>query len=437
MTPSQARKRGTLYLVGGLLLTSVSLGCGRETKPEEKPPPAPVKWIEARQLFIEEWTEMVGTTQPSPDRLAHVSAAVEGHVVSVLQDADGKPIIEGQRVKKGDVLVRLDDSVARANRDKVAADLDELKEQIKQAEHAVELDKIEVGRLEEARKVSVGGGITVPATDLEKAKVALEEAKSKVKSAELKVVAGQKQLIALDEQLKLYALKAPIAGRLGRMLVSRGQTLAIGAPVTEILDIDDQIDLLCFVSPVVVRKLKLDQAVRVGGVDDPESKKSTGPEGRIYFINDQAEVDTGNFAVKVRFPNTQLGLRGNVTLKVRVLTSPGRAALTLPESALMEDQDPPAVIVVNDYKVKEEEGKPPVETGTARKLVAKVGVRDRVNKVVEILSVNDPEEKDRWKGSLDTAKFVFQRGQGLRNGDEIRLEAEEDEEPPAPEKKEE
>jgi hypothetical protein len=51
--------------------------------------------------------------------------------------------------------------------------------------------------------------------------------------------------------------------------------------------------------------------------------------------------------------------------------------------------------------------------------------------------VNDPEEKDRWKGSLDTAKFVFQRGQGLRNGDEIRLEAEEEEEAPAPEKKEE
>jgi len=264
----------------------------------------------------------------------------------------------------------------------------------------------------------------------------VEESRSKVKSAELKLLAGQKQLDALDEQLKLYTLTTPIAGRLGRMLVARGQTLAVGAPVVEILDIDEQIDLLCFVPPVVVHKLKSGQAVRLGGVDDPESKKSTGPEGRIYFINDQAEVDTGNFAVKVRFPNAQLGLRGNVTQKVRVLTTPGRAALTLPESALMEDQDPPAVIVVNDYKVKEEEGKPPVETGTARKLVAKIGVRDRVNKVVEILSVNDPEEKDRWKGTLDSAKFVFQRGQGLRNGDEIRLEAEEEEEPPATEKKE-
>jgi membrane fusion protein (multidrug efflux system) len=430
------RKRWKLYLIGGLLLAGMSLGCGRETKPEEKPPPAPVKWIEARQLFIEEWTDMVGTTQPPLDRAAHVSAAVEGHVVSLLQDADGKPLVEGQRLKKGEVLVRLDDSVARANRDKVAADLDELKQQVKQAELTVKHDEIEVRRLEEAMK-HVGGGISIPVTDLEKAKVVVEEDRSKVKSAELKLLAGRKQLDALDEQLKFYTITAPIAGRLGRILVARGQTLAIGAAVVEILDIDEQIDLLCFVPPVVVRKLKLGQAVRVGGVDDPEGKKSTGPEGRIYFINDQAEVDTGNFAVKVRFPNAQLGLRGNVTLKVRVLTTSGRAALTLPESALMEDQDPPAVIVVNDYKVKEEEGKPPVETGTARKLEAKIGIRDRVNKVVEILSVNDPEEKDRWKGTLDTAKFVFKRGQGLRNGDEIRLEAEEEEEAPAPEKKEE
>jgi multidrug efflux pump subunit AcrA (membrane-fusion protein) len=435
MTCFHSRKRWTIFLIGGLLLACLSLGCGRTTTPEEKPPPAPVKWMEARQLFVEEWTDMVGTTQPLPDRSAHVSAGVESHVVSLLQDTDGKPLVEGQRVKKGEVLARLDDSVARANRDKVAADLDELKQQVKQAELTVKIDDIEVRRLENAMKLNVPGGIQIPVTDLEKAKVVAEESRSKVKSAELKLLAGQKQLDALDEQLKLYTVKTPIAGRLGRMMIARGQTLAVGAAVVEIIDIDEQIDLLCFVPPVVVRKLKLGQAVRVGGVDDPEGKKSTGPEGRIYFINDQAEVDTGNFAVKVRFPNAQLGLRGNVTLKVRVLTAPGRAALTLPDSALIEDQDPPAVIVVNDFKVKEEEGKPPVETGTARKLVAKIGVRDRVNKVVEILSVNDPEEKDRWKGDLETAKFVFQRGQGLRNGDEIRLEVEEDEEPPAPEKK--
>jgi hypothetical protein len=155
-------------------------------------------------------------------------------------------------------------------------------------------------------------------------------------------------------------------------------------------------------------------------------------EGKVEFIADQAEIDTGNFAVKVRFPNSTLGLRGSVTVRIRVLTEPGRAALTLPESAILEDQDPPAVLVVENLKteVKKEEGKEDkqVESGTVRKLRAKLGVRDRVLQQVEVVGLDDAKKK--WQGTLDTAKFVVKGGQGLRNGDAVRLEVEEEEESP-------
>jgi hypothetical protein len=82
---------------------------------------------------------------------------------------------------------------------------------------------------------------------------------------------------------------------------------------------------------------------------------------------------------------------------------------------------------------KTKEGKD-VELGTARKLNAKVGMRDRVLGLVEIRGVEDPQKK--WQGSLETAKFVFQKGQGLRTGDAIKLEQEEEEEPAPAEKKE-
>src|SRR5207248_5620925 len=59
---------------------------------------APVKWMAARQFFLEEWTEVVGTTQPLPGRSARVTARVEGRVVSVLDGASGKPAVEGQSV---------------------------------------------------------------------------------------------------------------------------------------------------------------------------------------------------------------------------------------------------------------------------------------------------------------------------------------------------
>jgi multidrug efflux pump subunit AcrA (membrane-fusion protein) len=138
-------------------------------------------------------------------------------------------------------------------------------------------------------------------------------------------------------------------------------------------------------------------------------------------------VDTGNFAVKVRFPNTDLHLRGNVTLRLRVLTTPGKAALTLPESAIMEDQDPPAVLVVEDYKQEKTPAGKEIETGKARRLRVRLGIRDRVLHLAEILGLDDPEKK--WQGTLETAKFIIEKGLGLRNGDAVKLEVEEDEEP--------
>ena len=117
-----------------------------------------------------------------------------------------------------------------------------------------------------------------------------------------------------------------------------------------------------------------------------------------------------------------LGQRVNTTVRLRQLTTPGKACLTLPESAVFMDQDPPTVIVVEEHKLeKNAEGKE-IETGKARKLQVTLGIRDRALHLVEVLSLRDPENK--WTGTLDTAKFVIERGQGLRTDDPIRLEVE-------------
>ena len=100
-------------------------------------------------------------------------------------------------------------------------------------------------------------------------------------------------------------------------------------------------------------------------------------------------------------------MRVNTTLRVRVLTTPGKACLTLPEAAVFMDSDPPGVIIVEDHKLgKDADGKE-IETGTARKLRVTLGMRDRALHLVEVLGLQDPE--NQWRGTLDTAIFVVER----------------------------
>src|SRR5262249_50193650 len=149
--------------------------------PGEEGHPAPVKVAAARTLKLGEWTELLGTTQPPPDRVGRVSTAVEGRVVSVL----GGGLAEGSRVERGQVLVRLDDCVPRANRGKLAASADDLEEQKKQAKYATELAQIEVKRLENLLKTTSAGGPLplVSRIELDKARIALKDALSKEEGA--------------------------------------------------------------------------------------------------------------------------------------------------------------------------------------------------------------------------------------------------------------
>src|SRR5581483_1097540 len=119
-----------------------------------------------------------------------------------------------------------------------------------------------------------------------------------------------------------------------------------------------------------------------------------------------------------------LKLRANTVTRIRVLTQPGRACWAVPESAVMEDQDPPTVVVVEDVQTTTNADGKEEQTGKARRLHAVLGVRDRVLKQVEIVRLEDPEKK--WTGDLEHALVVVEKGQGLQTGDAVKLDVDED-----------
>jgi RND family efflux transporter MFP subunit len=366
-------------------------------------------------LFLEEWREFPGTTVPLPNHAARISAPIEGVVMSVLRAPDGKQITEGQEVQPSDVIAQLDDRAARADRDRAEASQKALTEELPQAESAVRVATIEVNRLHQLNQNLISP------VDIKKAEAALEDAQSRLRATHAKIVAGKKELDALETKLALYTLRATRRGRLGRILVVPGQALSVGTPVADIVDVEDQIDVLSYAAPHDARLLALGQTARQGGWD---AANESGPEGQVVFIADQAEPETGMFAIKVRFPNRQIHLGANVPRAIRVRVRPGRDCLAIPEEALMEDQDPPVVLVAEDIKTSKDEKGKDQQTGTARQLQAKIGMRDRVLHQVEILGLADKEKK--WKGNLEEALFIVEKGHGLETGDAVKLEQEDE-----------
>jgi multidrug efflux pump subunit AcrA (membrane-fusion protein) len=418
-----------LPLLLTLSLACLPLACS-QPPPEETTPPAPVEAIAPQALVWGEWTELDGTTQPLPQHAARVSAAVEGRVDSVLTGADGKPVHEGQVVHAGDVIARLDTRIIEANRAKLEASRKDLEESRKQADYAVQLAEIELRRLEDLmsrRGASRGGTEDLPlvsGVQLETARVNLKDAESRQRAAAARLDAAAKELKGLEAQLALYTLRAPIIGRLGLVQVMPGQALTFGTPVAEVIDLDE-VDALCYVPPHTAARLALDQPARLVSVKADGREDVSPADGKVVFIAAQAQAETGNFPVKVRFPNKNLRVRGNAMVRVQVETQPEKERLTIPESALMEDQDPPVVVVAEKVMTKNKEGKE--EEGlVARQLQATVGARERQWQRVELLGLRDPEKKE--KVPLEDLLVVTKGGHGLRTGDPVRIAEEEGDE---------
>ena len=374
-------------------LSLLTFGCNNHvTAPAEKAPPAPVTAQKAEEEPLTETIDLFGSIQPLPNHAAVITANVSAPVMSILKDAQGKPVVEGQRVQRGDVIVQLYDLL--------------MKEQLKQADVDVRTAKRKVEQQLQIKKQTPSA---FSQFDLDNAEFALEAAESKLNS--------------MKEQLNLYTLKAPISGRLGRIRIQPGQAVSPGTVVADVIDLEAEVDALCFVAPHDARKLRPHQRAILG------TAENEGPEGEVVFIAPQAEADTGLIAVKVRFPNRapffwQREWRANTAAHVQVTTQSRPRTWVIPLAALMEDQDPPAVAVIRDLKTeKNKEGKEE-RLGKAQILAAEIGLRDRDH--VELLSLKTRDKKE----SVPIAEtwFIIKGGHGLRDDDPVKLEEEEEKE---------
>jgi multidrug efflux pump subunit AcrA (membrane-fusion protein) len=336
-----------------------------------------------------------------------VTALVEGRVLHVLGDG-AKSVSEGDLIAASQVIAQLDDRILRSNRDKLNAGLVDADEQIRQAQLARDLAKIEVKRLKDLGGASTGNLPLVSQIELSKAILLELDAESKEKSAQAKKASLKAEIDGLAAQLDAYTLRSPIAGRLGLLQVVPGQTLSVGTVVAEVVDLT-QIDVYGLAAPSTAAKVAVGQPAKLGDA-----------VGTVVYVAVQAQPETGAFAIKVRFPNPDLKLRANSIVRIAIATQPEKERLVVPEVAVMEDATPPYVLTADEVKTVKS-GDHEERIGKVEKLIPKLGIRDREKHVIEILGLRNVEKKE--DEPVDHALFIVEGGQGLRDDDEVKVEA--------------
>jgi membrane fusion protein (multidrug efflux system) len=243
-----------------------------------------------------------------PERRADLRAEVSAVVLAVLKE-------NGDPVKKGDLLVRLDQTSIRDSLNSAQASMTAASQAFEQAERQFQ-------RMKTLRETNV-----VSAQQLEDVEIRRNTAQSEREAARARVVTAR-------QMLERTEVRAPFAGIVSDRKVSAGDTAAIGKELLKVID-PSSLRFEGFVSADSVGEVQADQHVwfRIHGYSDREFT------GIVTRVNPAANTTTRQVEVLVKFDDAQklpnvAGLYAEGRVETRTA-----ATLALPAASLVREGD--------------------------------------------------------------------------------------------------
>jgi len=269
------------------------------------------------------------------ERYADVGSSVMGKLVSL-------PVREGDPVRKGQVVARIDSVPAASERDAAAALV-----------RAVDSDQAAArARAEDAARALARGGELrgqglLPPADFDALQSAADAAAAQAEASAKRAVQARAQLARAADLVGKTEIVSPLDGVVTRLPVREGEMVVIGIqnmPGTTIMTISDL--------AVVNAEVKVAEAeilnVRVGQPATVTLEALPGRElaGEVVEVGASAlpVVGTGaaarEFRVKVRVKDPQPGLRPGLTGDAEILVGEAKDALAVPLQAVVLRGEP-------------------------------------------------------------------------------------------------
>ena len=368
----------------------------------------------ASQGSLSQSIRYVGTTFPIQE--VSLRSRVEGQILDLNVDV-------GDRVERGQVLGRIDNSIDKATvleaRSELAAlesEVTSLEADINQAKTQVEQARIQLQQarsdLERSQQLVGEGAVTQQSA--EQAQNAVDNAQQALRSAQQQVanrtsalaaaqqrVAAQSALVTQEQRRESFSrLTSPIAGLVLARVLEPGNLARIGDEVLQLGDFS-QIEVRVQISELELGQVRVGQPARVE-LDAFPDRTFTGEVTRISLA---ADPTARLIPVEVTIPNSDARIGRGLLARVS-FSQDTESSIVIPETALevapseareVSNQTDTATIFV-------------LQEGEATVIAREVRLGDRANSQVEILS-----------GLAAGEQYVVRSSDSLKNGDRVRL----------------
>ena len=254
-----------------------------------------------------------------PERKADVRAEVPAIVLRVMKE-------NGEQVRKGDVLVKLDDTAIRDALESAEATSRSAGQALEQAQR--QFDRMKT--LRTSGMVSLQG--------MEDAEIRRNNLQSDVEAAKARVVQARQQLARTEA-------RAPFDGIVSERKVSPGDTAQVGKELLKVID-PTSMRFEALVSADQVGSVMAGQLVqfRVNGYGDQEFT------GKVRRVNPAANPTTRQVELLIDLSGSKQPKLAGLYAEGRVETE-ARSGLTIPASAVVRDGDKNFAWRLNDSKV--------------------------------------------------------------------------------------
>lgn len=260
-----------------------------------------VEVVKVHRSTVDRWTEVPGNVLPQ--QAVRITPKVPGKIEAIY-------VKEGDWVKKGEPLVKLDQTDFLIALEKAKSSFQKAQAQLEQARLSLEDRRRDYQRAKALFEERV-----ISQQEYEKAEVALKASEAQYQLAKAQLEEASAALKQAETELRESLIRAPFSGVVTQRFVDPGQR-AYTVPPTEILELVDntRVKVLLDLPERDLPKVKQGAAVRVL----PDALPGKEFLGRISALYPKVDPVTRTFRVEVVLDNPKGELKPGMFVKARV-----------------------------------------------------------------------------------------------------------------------